>query len=41
VLVAEAVEVVRRGRSGVYDVSVRRGDETVAVFRGKSRELRA
>jgi acyl-CoA thioesterase len=40
VLVAEAVEVVMRGRSGVYDVAVRRGDDVVAVFRGRSRALR-
>jgi acyl-CoA thioesterase len=40
-LVATAEEVVLRGRSGVYDVSVRRGDEVVAVFRGRSRALRA
>lgn len=39
VLVAEAVEVVLRGRSGVYDVTVRRGAQTVAVFRGRSRAL--
>lgn len=40
VLVAVAVEVALRGRSGVYDVTVRRGEETVAVFRGRSRALR-
>lgn len=40
-LVATAAEVVLRGRSGVYDVVVRRGDEVVAVFRGRSRTLRA
>jgi acyl-CoA thioesterase len=38
-LVAEAVEVVRRGRSGVYDVTVRRGDVVVATFRGRCRAL--
>ncbi len=39
VLVAEAVERVRAGRSGVYDVTVRRAgdDEVVAEFRGHSR----
>lgn len=37
VLVAEAVERVRYGRNGVYDVTVRRGDEVVAEFRGQSR----
>jgi acyl-CoA thioesterase len=36
-LVAEAVERSRRGRSGIYDVTVRRGDEVVAEFRGRSR----
>jgi acyl-CoA thioesterase len=30
----------RRGRSGVYDVTVRRGDEVIAEFRGRSTELR-
>ncbi|MGB8650368.1 MAG: hydroxyphenylacetyl-CoA thioesterase PaaI [Mycobacteriales bacterium] len=39
VLVAQAHEVVLRGRAGVYDVTVRRGDEVVAVFRGRSRAL--
>ncbi|RFU37895.1 hydroxyphenylacetyl-CoA thioesterase PaaI [Actinomadura logoneensis] len=39
VLRAEARERVRYGRSGVYDVTVRRGDEVVAEFRGRSREL--
>lgn len=39
VLVAEAREVTLRGRSGVYDVTVRRGDEVVAEFRGRSRSL--
>jgi acyl-CoA thioesterase len=38
-LVAEAVERVRRGRSGVYDVTVRRGESVVAEFRGNSREI--
>ena len=36
-LVAEAREVVRRGRSGVYDVTIRRGDTVIAEFRGRSR----
>ena len=39
-LVATAEEVVLRGRSGVYDVTVRRDTEVVAVFRGRSRQLR-
>ena len=40
-LVAEAVERVLRGRSGLYDVTVRRGDEVVLEFRGRSRSLPA
>jgi acyl-CoA thioesterase len=36
-LTAVAVERSRRGRSGIYDVTVRRGDEVVAEFRGRSR----
>lgn len=39
VLVARAAERVRRGRSGVYDVTVTRGDEVVCEFRGRSRAL--
>lgn len=40
VLVAEAREVVLRGRTGLYDVSVRREDGTVvAELRGRSRSL--
>jgi acyl-CoA thioesterase len=38
-LVAHAVEKVRRGRSGVYDVTVRRGGAVVAEFRGNSLEI--
>lgn len=38
-LVAEAREVSLRGRSGVYDVTVRRDDMVVAEFRGRSRSL--
>ena len=38
-LVATAVERVVRGRRGVYDVTVRRGDEVVAEFRGRSRTV--
>ena len=42
VLVATADERVLRGRSGVYDVTVRREDGTVvAEFRGRSRALPA
>jgi acyl-CoA thioesterase len=36
-LVAVAAERVRRARSGVYDVTVRRGDEVVLEFRGRGR----
>jgi acyl-CoA thioesterase len=36
-LVADAVERVRAGRSGLYDVTVRRGDDVVLEFRGRSR----
>jgi phenylacetic acid degradation protein PaaD len=39
VLTAVAVERVRYGRNGIYDVTVRRDDEVVAEFRGRSREL--
>ena len=39
VLVAEAVERHRYGRSGIYDVSVSCGDRVVAEFRGLSRTL--
>jgi acyl-CoA thioesterase len=39
-LVAEAVERVRAGRSGVYDVTVRRSTgAVVAEFRGQSTML--
>jgi acyl-CoA thioesterase len=44
VLVARAAERVRFGRSGIYDVTVRRGDPdtgaVIAEFRGSSRTLR-
>jgi phenylacetic acid degradation protein PaaD len=39
VLVASAQERARYGRSGIYDVTVRRGDDVVAEFRGRSRTL--
>ncbi|WP_121183667.1 hydroxyphenylacetyl-CoA thioesterase PaaI [Nocardiopsis sp. Huas11] len=39
VLVATAAERVVFGRSGLYDVTVRRGGEVVAEFRGRSRTL--
>lgn len=38
-LLAEAREVSVRGRSGIYDVTVRRGDTVVAELRGRSRSL--
>lgn len=40
VLVATAQERTRFRRSGIYDVTVTRGDEVVAEFRGRSRILR-
>lgn len=41
VLTAHAVEVVRQGRSGVYDVTVTRQDGTIiAVMRGNSRTIK-
>jgi acyl-CoA thioesterase len=38
-LVATAVERSREGRDGVYDVQVTVGDEVVAVFVGRSKEI--
>lgn len=38
-LVAEAVERARSGRSGLYDVTVRVGDDAVAEFRGRTRQV--
>lgn len=40
VLTAEAVVRTRFGRSGVYDVTVRRGQDVIAEFRGRSQQLR-
>ncbi|MGN6035866.1 hydroxyphenylacetyl-CoA thioesterase PaaI [Brevibacterium casei] len=40
-LVAHGREIVKPGRSGIYDVEVKRGDEIVAVYRGRSRTLPA
>lgn len=40
VLVAEAVERERRGRDGVYDITVRCHDTVVAEFVGRSKEIR-
>ena len=39
VLVATATERTRFGRSGIYDVSVLRGDQVIAEFRGRSRMI--
>ena len=39
-LVAHATERHRAGRSGIYDVTVRRTDTVLAEFRGHSRTLR-
>jgi acyl-CoA thioesterase len=38
-LVAEAVERALVGRSGLYDVTVRVGDDPVAEFRGRTRQV--
>ncbi|HEY3006416.1 MAG TPA: hydroxyphenylacetyl-CoA thioesterase PaaI [Kribbellaceae bacterium] len=38
-LVASAEERTRYGRSGIYDVTVRRGDDVIAEFRGRSRTV--
>ena len=38
-LVASATERERTGRDGVYDVLVTVGDEVVAVFLGRSKEI--
>jgi acyl-CoA thioesterase len=40
VLEAHAKVRSRYGRNGIYDVTVRRGDDVVAEFRGRSTELR-
>ncbi|MBT2411219.1 hydroxyphenylacetyl-CoA thioesterase PaaI [Streptomyces sp. ISL-12] len=40
VLTATAREATRFGRSGVYDVSVVRGETVIAEFRGRSRSVR-
>ncbi|WP_019075096.1 hydroxyphenylacetyl-CoA thioesterase PaaI [Streptomyces hokutonensis] len=39
VLVATARERTRFGRSGIYDVTVERGDQVIAEFRGRSRSI--
>ena len=38
-LEARAVERVLHGRSGIYDVTVRRGTDVIAEFRGRSRTI--
>jgi acyl-CoA thioesterase len=38
-LVAEAVERALVGRSGLYDVTIRDGDQPVAEFRGRTRQV--
>ncbi|TCN37165.1 acyl-CoA thioesterase [Kribbella orskensis] len=38
-LVAEARERTSYGRNAIYDVTVRRGDDVIAEFRGRSRQL--
>lgn len=38
-LTARAVERAKWGRSGIYDVTVSRGDEVIAEFRGESRNV--
>jgi acyl-CoA thioesterase len=38
-LVAAARERATYGRNGLYDVTVRRGDDLIAEFRGRSRQL--
>jgi acyl-CoA thioesterase len=39
VLTATAEERALRGRSGIYDVTVRGGDKLIAEFRGRSRAV--
>jgi acyl-CoA thioesterase len=38
-LVATAEERTRYGRNGIYDVTVRRGADVIAEFRGRSRTI--
>jgi acyl-CoA thioesterase len=40
VLEADAEMRTRSGRNGIYDVTVRCGDDVIAEFRGRSTELR-
>ncbi len=39
-LVAEARERTRFGRAGIYDVTVRRDEDVIAEFRGRSQQIR-
>ena len=39
-LIAQATERHRAGRSGIYDVTVRRANTVIAEFRGHSRTIR-
>ena len=39
-LIAQATERHHAGRSGIYDVTVRRADTVIAEFRGHSRTIR-
>ena len=40
ILVAEAKELKKFGRSGIYDVTIKNQDESlIAIFRGHSREI--
>ncbi|MFE7331511.1 hydroxyphenylacetyl-CoA thioesterase PaaI [Streptomyces sp. NPDC057565] len=41
VLTATAREITRFGRSGIYDVTVIRGETVIAEFRGRSRSIRS
>ncbi|NEA36120.1 hydroxyphenylacetyl-CoA thioesterase PaaI [Streptomyces sp. SID13031] len=38
-LTAEARQRTQYGKNGIYDVTVRRGDDVIAEFRGRSRQL--
>ncbi len=40
VLEAHAHVRTRHGRNGIYDVTVRRGNDVIAEFRGRSHEMR-
>ena len=39
-LTAHAEERVTYGRNGIYDVTITRGDDVIAEFRGRSRTMR-